>query len=284
MTVTFTSPTGRLVWGNSFKVEQKTDQVTRAPRVNAAGQPLMACELGVAFPKSDPATAAFLALLRGADKAAYPQFHGPDGNPLPGVKFADKITDGDGYDSKGRHNATKDGHAGCWIVAFSNATGTPPTSYKHDGTRWAPVMDGIKPGDYVQISGSTSANNSNTSPGMYRNVDMVAFIGHGTPIVRASANPDDAFGAAPPPTPPGATAQPQAPAAPAPGAVGAPPAPTPVAPPAPAAPPPPAASAPYDGYIPGPVMTDKAGGQTREQFHAAGWTDAQLVEHGYMVQ
>jgi hypothetical protein len=31
------------------------------------------------------------------------------------------------------------------------------------------------------------------------------------------------------------------------------------------------------------VMTAKAAGQTREQFHAGQWTDAMLIEHGYMV-
>lgn len=33
----------------------------------------------------------------------------------------------------------------------------------------------------------------------------------------------------------------------------------------------------------GPVMTALANGQTRDQFIAAGWTDALLIEHGYMT-
>jgi hypothetical protein len=30
-------------------------------------------------------------------------------------------------------------------------------------------------------------------------------------------------------------------------------------------------------------MTDKANGLTREQYHAAGWSDEQLVQHGIML-
>lgn len=51
----------------------------------------------------------------------------------------------------------------------------------------------------------------------------------------------------------------------------------PQAPAAPATPPPAAPSAPkYQ-------MTDKANGLTREQYHAAGWSDEQLVQHGIML-
>jgi hypothetical protein len=52
----------------------------------------------------------------------------------------------------------------------------------------------------------------------------------------------------------------------------------PQAPAAPATPPPAAPSAPkYQ-------MTDKANGLTREQYHAAGWSDEQLVQHGIMTK
>lgn len=47
---------------------------------------------------------------------------------------------------------------------------------------------------------------------------------------------------------------------------------------APGTPAPPASAAPtYQ-------MTPKAGGITREQFHAQGWTDDLMIQHGYMVQ
>lgn len=68
------------------------------------------------------------------------------------------------------------------------------------------------------------------------------------------------------PAAPAAAAAPQAPAAPA--------APTPPAPPAPPAAPP--AAPQYQ-------MTQAAGGYTRDQLLAQGWTDATLVEHGMML-
>lgn len=45
----------------------------------------------------------------------------------------------------------------------------------------------------------------------------------------------------------------------------------------------PGAPAPAPAPAPAvPRMTAKAGGYTREQWHAQGWTDSQLIEHGYM--
>ena len=78
----FTAPTGRLVWGDPTKLRQKTDQTTGAPRVKHDGTPLMTCDFGVAYSKADPATAPFMALLRAADKAAFPQVHDAAGNPI----------------------------------------------------------------------------------------------------------------------------------------------------------------------------------------------------------
>lgn len=72
------------------------------------------------------------------------------------------------------------------------------------------------------------------------------------------------------------TAPAAAPAAPVPAAPTAAPAPVPSAPvaaPAPA----PAPAAPQF------VMTAAANGLTREQYHAAGWTDEQLVQNGMMI-
>ena len=49
----------------------------------------------------------------------------------------------------------------------------------------------------------------------------------------------------------------------------------------PSSPPPPPA---YDGFMPGAkTMTAKAAGQTYEAMVGAGWTDATLIEHGYMT-
>lgn len=263
----FTAPTGRLVWGDPTKLRQKTDQKTGAPRTKKDGSPLMSCDFGVAYSKADPATAPFLALLRAADKAAWPAFHGPDGMPLR-ADFADKITDGDSQvpNKKGKKPCERDGYAGHWVVSYSRATGDTPPLKRHDGTRWVDMTpDGLDCGDYVIIGGSTVTNGSTDSPGMYRNVDMVGFVGKGQRII-TGRDADEALGAAPPALPVGATATPQAPAD----------APLPSAPPA-----------PYDAHLPpppgaGPVMTAKANGAPYEAFIAKGWTEETLRAQGFI--
>lgn len=73
---------------------------------------------------------------------------------------------------------------------------------------------------------------------------------------------------------PAAAAPAPAAAAPHPGILNGPAAAAPAAPTAPVAPP------------AGPVyqMTEKAGGLTREQYHASNWTDDLLLQHGYMIK
>lgn len=289
----FTTPTGRLVWGDPFKAEPVIDDQTKRQKIGADGQPMIEYAFGVAFAKTDPAWPPFRAMLKAADRAAWPQYHGPDGEVLPGVKFADKITDGDGYNSKGQPHSAKDGYAGHWVVKF--ASRFPPTVFRHDGAQWVQLTDpgALKCGDYIQVAGSTQTNGSAQSPGMYRNVSMVAFIGHGVPILK-TANPNETFGG-PPVLPPGASAQPQAPA-PMPGAPPAPPAapgappmppqaPQPPAPPAapPAPPPAPPAPPPAPPAPPARTMLPAAGATTYEAFIAAGWTDAQLIQAGMMA-
>lgn len=277
----FTTPTGRLVFGDSFKAAPVMDDTTKLQRVGKDGQPVWEFIVGVAFPKNDPGTLAMLATFNAADKAAWPQFFGADGKLLPGVKFADKITDGDGFSTKGESYAARDGWAGHWIVRF--ASRFAPKNWRWDGTRWVQVDDpaAIKPGYYVQISGATTSNQSTQSPGMYRNLDAVALIGFGTEIVRKDMDPAARFGNAPPPLPPGATATPQAPAAPVPGAVTPPPSTAHVAPPpAPAAPAPTPPPPPVVPAAPVRVMRD---GSDYAAWVGAGWTDEQLIAAGHMA-
>lgn len=298
MATEFTAPTGRLVWGDPFKAETVMDDLTKLPKRDAAGNVVIEYTFGVAYTKGDAAFSVLYATFKGADRAEWPQFHGADGNILPGVKFADKITDGDGFNQKGQQRAKEgNGYAGCWIVKY--ATQFPPNVYEHDGQRWVQMVDNgrLQPGDYVQVSGSTQSNKSQQSPGMYRNANMVAFVGKGVPIVR-TGDPDKAFGAAPPPLPPGATPAPQLP--PGPGA--------PLTPPAPAPGPAATRPAPYTGYVPGPAatpgppaappmppappaapvnpqrqMTAAANGVPYEAYVQQGWTDLQMIQAGLLV-
>lgn len=278
----FTTCTGRLVFGSPFKAEPVTDDDGKQ-KVDAAGQPIFEYVVGVAFPKGDPAVDKMLADLRAIDRAAWPQFHDANGNRLPGVVFADKITDGDGYNKKGVHYGSRDGWAGHWVIRFGSRFA--PTNYSWNGTTWVQLADpaAIKPGYYVQVSGTTTSNGSAQSPGMYRNLNQVALIGYGPEIIRTGADPVAAFGAAPPPLPPGATATPVAPSAPVPAPVAA------VAPPVAAVPspavtaPPPAPPAPVTPAAPVRVMIGQAAGTDYAAWIAQGWTDAQLIAAGHMA-
>lgn len=292
----FASPPGRLVWGDPFALEVVKDDATGQPKKNKDGSDMTECSIGVAFAKNDPQWPAFYQLLKTADRTAWPQFHDAAGNILPGVKFADKITDGDGFNTKGQKRAKPgNGYEGCWIVKFGG--GFLPQVKRHDGRAWVDAAPGsIKRGDYVMVSGSTSSNNSTQSPGMYRNLNMVGFVGFGEAIV-TGPDAEEVFGAAAPVLPPGASATPLA----APGLPGAPAAPqlTPSpatlypmptggpAPVAPSAPPPPPAApvAPPPPAV--PTLPDgrpytMTGPHTREALVALGWTDAQMIEQGHM--
>lgn len=301
-----TSPTGRFVFGDAYTMEVQKDTNGQA-KIGKDGQPVLQIVLGVAIPKNDPNWPAFDQKLLADDRAAWPQFFGPDGNLLPGVAFARKIIDGDGFDKKGQPYARKEGYAGCWVLKV--ATGYHPAIVQHDGRTWVPAAPGlVKRGGYVMVEVSSTSNQSQQTPGMYRNLTQIAHVSTGLAIV-GGTDPNEAFGAAAPPVPPGGSATPQAPAAPpATQAPAAPYSPPPAAAPAPVAAPPspaaasPATAEPYDGYMApppapaapaaapppapaapaGPVMTATAT-TTYDAYIAAGWTDALLVSSGFML-
>ena len=77
-----------------------------------------------------------------------------------------------------------------------------PSIHFWDGRQWVQMTDKnqLKCGDYIQVNGSTASNNSTQSPGMYRNVSMVALYAQGEAILKGP-DPNQAFGAPPPGTP-----------------------------------------------------------------------------------
>jgi hypothetical protein len=276
MSTPFTSPTGRLVWGDPFTAQKVMDDKTNppTPKRDASGAEIYEFAFGVAFAKNDPLWPAFRKLLKDADRAAWPQFHDVNGEVLPGVKFADKITDGDGLNTKGQARAKPgNGYAGHWVVKF--ATRFAPSVHYHDGRQWVQMVDKnqLKAGDYIQVNGTTASNGSQQSPGMHRNASMVALYRSCSPEEAIVKGPDanDAF-SAPPAGATGPIAPPPVGPMPGPGPAAAPPLP-PVTPP-PAAPP----------VMSAPIMLPAANGQTYEAMKAAGWTDALLVQHGMMAQ
>jgi hypothetical protein len=310
----FTTPAGRLVQGDPF-VPQTKDRSGNLRVVKSgpnAGQPSPQTFIAVAFPKTapDPATGvtvegrnpafeAFYGVLDRVARQEWPQFFPAGAQKATHPRFAWKVKDGDGVDENGKSNADKEGFAGHWVVSFASAYSPKVVRPAGNGV-WETVTDpaALKRGYYVRVAGSATGNDSTDTPGLYVNLDMVEIVGYGPEIV---SGPDAAsvFGQ-PAALPPGASPTPIAgpgPAAPAPGGPGGPLAAA-VAPAAPASPaaassvaaspaapnaafmaPPP----PGGGAIPAPTMTAAANGLTREQYHASGWTDDQLIAQGLMI-
>jgi hypothetical protein len=268
MSTPYTSPTGRLVWGDPFTAQKVIDDITKQPKRDAAGQEIYEYAFGVAYAKNDPLWPAFFKLLKDADRAAWPQYHDVNGQVLNGVKFADKITDGDGFNTKGKKRASPgNGYEGHWVVKYGSRFA--PAIHFWDGRQWVQMTDPkmLKCGDYIQVNGTTASNNSQQSPGMYRNASMVALYRQGVEIVKGP-DANEAFGAPPPGTQP-----PAPPSAPGPMPQAGPP-------PAPAAPPPTPPAPPVQST---PIMLASANGIPYEQWRAQGWTDEQLIAAGHMA-
>ena len=222
----FTSPVGRMVFGSVWE-GSTTDSDGKQRVVKSgpnAGKPATVWSWGVAFPKVMANGGGNLEynelykLIHAAGRAGYPQFYNGPVDPItgvsgltPGVTFATKIKDGDGFDTKGKPNNQKEGWAGNWVVVFSSQfaprvfdinVGLDPTQQLQDKTR-------VLPGDYVAINGTVEANVGAQTPGVYVNGNMVCFVGGGPRIV-SGPKADEAFkgvmaGALPPGCVPGAS-------------------------------------------------------------------------------
>lgn len=266
MSENFLTPVGRLVQGDCFAPQTKDQQgnlrvIKTGPN---AGQPNPQFYVGVAFRKDDPMWPAFWAILDRVARGAWPQFFPVPGGQCTNPKFAFKVLDGDGYDTQGRSNATKEGFAGHWVVRFTTAFAPkcfPVGRYAAHDQITDPTL--LRRGYYVRVAGTVKSNENPTNPGLFLNFDLVELAGYGPEIV-SGPDANAVFGGQPAAAlPPGASATPlAAPAAPAaapgpgPGgpAPGYPAAPAPGYPAAPApAPGYPAAPAPAPGYPPAPA-------------------------------
>lgn len=278
--------TGRIVQGDVNQAQPpKKDPATKQVKINpATGQPYPGQYfVALAVPKNDPNWPAIKAGLDAEAKAAWPQFFGTPpaglviGPELPvgctNPKFANKIIDGDGHDDQGQPYSAKEGYAGHWVVKIASQYAPKVWSWRNGWEETIHTGVKVKCGDYVSISGTCVSNQSQQSPGMYMNLGAVAFEREGPAIVSAAAvDPNAAFGArggngvpAVTPPPPAVTTPPSA------TATGTD-----------AAPPPPH-TAYMDPPAAGPTMTAKAGGKSYQSFIDAGWNEAQLREHGYIV-
>ena len=285
-----TTPVGRLVMGSLYK-PNTTDAEGRPLLIKNgpnAGQPRSEYYFALAIPKGTEQSwsqTEWGAAIYNTGVRAFPQgqYQKPD--------FAWKIEDGDSTipNQKGRKNVDREGHKGHWILKFSS--GNAPKVFNADGTQAITEPGAVKTGYYVQVNCTVAGNESSQRPGLYLNHNMVALSGYGPEIVVGPDPTSVGFGAAP--LPPGASAVPTGAFAPAP--VAPPVAPAPVAPPvAPAPVAPPVAVAPNPAFLAPPppaappaapvrVMLPAANGASYEQLLAAGWTDAQMVQHGMMA-
>ena len=199
--------------------------------------------------------------------------------------YAWKVVDGDSKEmnTEGVAPCQREGWAGHWIVKFSNSE-IPRIGQWING-KYEDLLqaDFVKPGYFIEVVADVKGNEAAKTPGLYLNHKLVCFRAYGPEIV-FGPDPDKAgFGGDP--LPEGASSVPlSAPAVPP---VPAIPAQVPVTPSIPAvpsvSPAPPILTASPVPPVPSKVMTAKAAGATYESMIAAGWTDAQLIEQGYLA-
>lgn len=189
---------GRIVWtcgDTPFKGAQKKDQNGKLI-FNDKNEPLMQYGFGLAVPIPGPGatpeqTKNFMDLWEAMHSEAQALY--PGGQIPPG--FAMKYKDGtNGIDHKGQPFANRPGYKGCYV--FGLTTTLPVNFFKYQGA-YIQVNDGIKCGDYVQVSvnvkGHLPKPGSQGKPGLYLNPSLVLFLAEGEAIINAPAA-DTVFG------------------------------------------------------------------------------------------
>ena len=275
------TPTGRFVQGSLY-LPNTTDMEGR-PLVyktgDKQGQPRTDYYVAIAIPKKNESHWAHTEWGAKIWAVGHKGFPAGQGNS---PTFAWKITDGDSLvpNRKGTIPANCEGFPGHWILKFNGAEA--PSILRLNAlnkTETFSEKDGIKPGDYIQIHGSVSDNQSQQQPGVFLNHKFICFRGYGERII-LGLDPDSVgFGSDA--LPQGASSMPVG-GFTAPAAVNAVPMPAAAVP----------VPAPYTNILMPPVpapttpiarkMTAKAEGRTYEQYTTAGWDDKMLIQHGIM--
>jgi hypothetical protein len=287
-TVQFMTPPSRLVFGSLY--EKITTSINGDPLTYSngknKGQPRGIYLIYIAIPKGRETdwtqTEWGAKLLQAANQAYYSKI--PQG-------FAWKVSDGDSKEIPRDSTSEvapceREGYPGHWIMKLSSDFPSVLTTNK--GTVELTEVNAIKPGDYIQVFVSASCEARTSKPGLFLNHANINLIRTGKRI-SSFAKVDSATLGFSDELPAGAEIEEREnvfaePAAPVTAQLGAVPATTvvkpytglaavkPAAPLAPPPAPPPA---------PGKRMTSAAT-YSYEDYIAAGWNDATLIQHGLM--
>jgi len=211
MAVEITTPVGRIVWGHPTKARDKINKDTKQKVLKADGTPAQQWSFGVAFDKATFQQFIWPAMVQEA-ATVYPPSATSNGQPSTPPKFSWKYTDGDGIDDQGKPYNTREGYAGCYVLAISSELMAPPI-FKNNGASYQQLPgDAVKCGDYVAVGLNLKVNvpeNRAHTPGLYVNPLAIEFVGYGTEIVgQGSADPNAIFKGAQHQLPPGASATP----------------------------------------------------------------------------
>ena len=288
------TPPGRLVRGSLY--DGQTTDAENKPLVYKtgvnAGQPRVDFYFAVAIPKETGKQwweSEWGAAIKEVAEKGFP------GGQSQHPSFAWKIIDGDSDvpNKAGRKPCEFEGYRGHWVLNFSS--GFAPNVYTENGDKQLTEKDAVKPGDWIEVYGFVTDNESQQQPGVYLNHSMINFVGygeritlgkdpkavgfgkHGKPAQASTTPPASSFN--PATTPPAQTTGAPQPATTTPAA-----APTATPEPHPGIMNPPA-SAPAAPSPAAPVrqMTEKANGLSYEAYIQSGWNDEQLIQHGMMV-
>lgn len=171
---TILTPPGRIVRGSLYKGFDKDAEgrplvVKTGPQ---QGQARLDYFFAIAIPKAGEqhwSQTAWGATIAKTGMESFPQAYA---SPT----FAWKVVDGDSTipNKKGKKPCDNEGYPGHWVVSFSS--GFAPKVYTDGGERLLTEPDAVKPGFWVQVSGTVAGNGSTSQPGVFVNHNMVCFI------------------------------------------------------------------------------------------------------------
>ncbi len=194
----FLTPVGRLLQGDAIEPQTKDQQgnpltIKSGPNM---GQLTQRFFVAIGWAKTNPEFGPMWEKMQRIARAAFPQHFNAQTGACTHPNFSYKYMDGDGVDTNGKPNASKEGFAGHHVLKFSSTF--PPKCYYYG--QWRPeqqITDKnlIKRGYFVRVGGTIEGNANVQKPGLYLNCNMIELCAMGPEIV---SGPDAAavFGAA----------------------------------------------------------------------------------------